>query len=387
MTRVISAILAAALLALVFIPLNSQPAQAATTKTIQQKVSAKALQNGLQFFLTNMPYNGPDSLKPDNYSGPLTYRGIQNFDYTPDGKYILAMGECVEGSKVHSLLTRCRIPEERGETASAECEQAILLKGFGHGDSIAVTQDNLKKEVYNIWVSCKPGLDGYSREIARLTYKVDKNGKGKITKTVYITNFQKAATKKGKATFFDGKVTPVWTQVAVDTSSNQVVFRLAMPAGYSVHYVSYNYKKLNAALDKIGNKKSYDIAKAAKLQMADVQYGETPLMSFQSFDVQGKCLYLAGGNLGLGTEIYALTYKTQASGKVKLQNKDQAAATKIVTVGSKIKIYDAEYDKDYLEVEGLKVEKGKNGKMNYYLNFHCEIPSIKDSTGIYKISK
>lgn len=167
-----AAVLVISMLLLLAVPLVDKPVQA-VTKTVEQTISKNVLQKGQQFSLTNMPYNGPESIKPVNYSGSLTYRGIQNFCYSPDGKYIFNIGECLEGAKIHSLLTRCKIPKKTGAKASAICEESVLLEGFGHGDSIAITQKNLSKEIYDIWVTCRSGSDGYARGAARLTYQVN----------------------------------------------------------------------------------------------------------------------------------------------------------------------------------------------------------------------
>ena len=55
--------------------------------------------------------------------------------------------------------------------------------------------------------------------------------------------------------------------------------------------VSYNYKKLNSALNKLSNGKKYDIAKAAKLQRANVKSYVIPYDTYQSFYVCGKNIY------------------------------------------------------------------------------------------------
>ena len=57
-------------------------------------------------------------------------------------------------------------------------------------------------------------------------------------------------------------------------------------------------------------------------------------------------------------------YETQKDGKIKEQNiKTTSDLSRIVTLDAVIKIDDADYDKNYLEVEGFKVEK--SGKKIY----------------------
>lgn len=368
----------------ILVPQTSQRAYAATVT--KQTVKSSVLQKGQQFTLVNMPYNGEASIIRKYKDEELSVSNLQNFDYTPDGKYILTISECRTGNKKHGLLTRCALPDKTGKNAKAECLEALVLENFGHSDVLAVTQDNLSKQVYNIWVSCKPDTDGYGRQIARLTYKVSKSGTGKITKTVYIKGFEKTNVSKGKAGYYPDKVKPEWVQCAIDTDSNQIVFRLKLPSGYGSFYLSYNFKKINSALNSTENKKSFNIASEPKWQKARVSCDLTPLCSFQSFDVKGKTLYLAGGNFGLGAQIYVISYKTYKDGNVKEQTvKKKSQLAKIITLDTVIKVDDAYYDKNYLEIEGIKVIK--SGKKTYcHVNFICDGPSLRDTIGIYRFT-
>lgn len=333
----------------------------------------------------NMPYNGVNSIIRTYKKQDLTVRTIQNFAYTPDGKYVFTIGECSTDSGKHGLLTRCAVPKKTGKTAETESQEVVVLEKFGHSDVIDITQDDLSKKVYNIWVSCKPGSDGYGRQIARLTYKIDKSNKGKITKTVYIKGFEKTNVSKGKAGYYTDKLTAEKMHCAVDAESNQIVFRLKL-AGSSCYYLSYNLKNISSALDSVKNKGSFDISTKPKWQNARIVCNLTPLCTFQSFAVEGNSIYIIGGHFGLGAQIYAFDYTTQKNGNIKEQNiKTTSELSEIITLDAVIKIDDGDYDKNYLEVEGYKVTK-KGKKTYHYVTFNCYGPSMRNSTSIYKFA-
>lgn len=368
----------------VLIPQTNQIISAATTK--KQTVKSSVIQSGKQFTLTNMPYNGVSSIISTYKDKELTVRTIQNFAYTPDGKYIMTIGECSTGSEKHGLLTRCAVPSKTGEKAEAESEQAIVLEKFGHSDVIDITQENLSKKVYNIWVSCKPGTNGYARQIARLTYKIDKSGRGKITKTVYIKGFEKTNVTKGKAGYYTNKVEAERVHCAVDTDSNQIVFRAHFPSGYGCYYLSYDFQNINSALNSLKNKGTLDIGSKPKWQKARIVCNFVPLCTFQSFTVKGNKLYLAGGHFGLGAQIYVVSFETQKDGNIKEQNiKTMSQLSDIITLDAVIRIDDADYDENYLEIQGLKVTK--KGKKTYcHINFNCSGPSMRNSASVYKFA-
>ncbi len=382
-------LLAAALLVFdVLLPHQPAAVHAAdsNTATVKKSVSGTTFKKGKQFTLTNMPYNGENSIIREFDGKQLTISGVQNFDFTPDGKYVFTVGECRTGSTKHTLLTRCALPAKYGKNAKAKAQDAMVLEAFGHSDVLAITQDDLSKEVYNLWVACKPGADGFGLQIARLTYSVKKSGAGTIKKTVYIKGFEKTNVENGKAGYYPDKVKPDRVACAVDTGSNQIVFRVKLPSGYSVFYLSYNFKKINAKLDTVKNKGTYDISKNPKWQRARINCPLTPLCSYQSFDVLGKNIYVIGGNFGLGAQIYGINYKTYKDGNVKELRVDQKSKmAKIITIDPLITVGDADYDKNYLEVEGIKAVKN-GSKIDYYMNFMCEGPSLSNTIGVYKIT-
>ena len=356
---------------------------AATTK--KYTVKSTTLQSGKQFTLANMPYNGTHSIIKTYKGNELTVRTVQNFDYTPDGKYIFTIGECSTGSQKHGLLTRCAIPKKTGQSAEAESVDTMVIEGFGHSDTLAITQDDLSAQVYNIWVSCNPGTSGYGRQIARLTYKVDKSGVGKITKTVYIKGLEKTKVTSGKAGYYQNKATPERVYCAIDADSNQIVFRVQV-SGLGCYYLSYNLSNVNSAMNSVKNKGSFDISAKPKWQNARIVCNLTPLCNYQSFTVKGKSIYIIGGHFGLGAQIYVFGYTTQKNGIIKEQTiANTSELSAIIDIDSVIKIDDAEYDENYLEIQGLKVTK-QNKKTYFHINYHCAGPNMRNSATIYKFT-
>ncbi|MBC5743916.1 hypothetical protein FMM74_010070 [Lachnospiraceae bacterium MD308] len=351
---------------------------AASTK----KISAGTLQKGLQYTLTNMPYNGKYCSL--NQKQGYQISSVQNFAITPDNKYIFTVSECRKGGKKHTLLTRCAIPKSKGANAKAVCQDSIVLKGYGHGEAIAVTARG--KKAYDIWVACTP-KGNCGTEIARLTYSMS-GKKGKITKTVVIKDFRKAnavydkKTKKMKAAYFDKKPVPDRLNVAIDTKSNQIAFRVHFKNG-GCNYVFYDYKKLNAALNKVKNKGSYNISKAVSLQRANVRSSLVPYNTFQSFTIDGKNLYTCGGHMNKGAEIWRIPYKIYPNGKVKIQNlKSSSAVKQKYAITPQITVDGQTLKKDALEIEGLKLINGR-----FYVNFVMKDIPIRESIGIYSFTK
>lgn len=351
---------------------------AASTK----KISAGTLQKGLQYTLTEMPYNGKYCSL--NQKEGYSISSVQNFAITPDNKYIFTVSECRKGGKKHTLLTRCAIPASKGANAKAVCQDYTVLKGYGHGEAIAITSRG--KKAYDIWVACTP-KGNCGTEIARLTYSMS-GKKGKITKTVIIKDFRKAnavydkKTKKMKAAFFDKKPVPDRLNVAIDTKTNQIAFRVSFKSG-GCNYVFYDYKKLNAALNKVKNKGSYNISKAASWQKANVRTSLVPYSTFQSFAIDGKNLYTCGGHMNKGAEIWRIPYKTYANGKVQLQRITGASAVKQkYVITPQITVNGETLKRDALEIEGMKLINGR-----FYVNFVMKDISIRENIGIYRFSK
>lgn len=366
-----------------------------------KKISGSTIEKGIQFSLKNMPYNGKYCPVPQTYlDKSLTFRTVQNFAYTPDNKYIFTVSEAYSGSASegikHTLLTRCAIPNKKGKAEGADFKEATILKNYGHGESIAISQPDLKKTVYYIWVACTPNKDKNTRfgtNIARLIYVVDSSGKGKITKRVIVNNFLKAGVvyKSGKSvsTYLNavnGKNATVnRVNVAVNKSCNKIAFRVEYLKGQGTYYVVYDYKKLNYYVDKVANGKTYNINKAASLQKSYIRCGIRPVGSYQSFDIDNKYIYVCGGALGKGSGIYAIKYKTYANGRPVLQKKDATSSVNITyNVKTKLFIEGKQLNDKDLEIEGMKIRKDADGKTYFYVNYFMNNVSIRDNIGIYK---
>ncbi len=409
-----------------------EPDKPAFAKTKKYTVTTKQLENGRVMDMVGLPHNHDTQMIPPYQGKTPELKGFQNFDMTPDGKYMMGSVECqTTGPKaIHTMIVRCRIQQpqkmqhqislpaeqadmnarsavreendlEGGDDPYADhdgpcavCEDATLLAKFGHGEVLCITQPDQQKEEYNLWVGCTPGKGekAQAKEIARVTYTVSPtDNRAKITKVVKITGFNKGNVKKGKAAYFDRKPSVDRVNCAVDTGSNQVVFRVKLikgKVGQGTRYLSYDLKKLNAALNKVGNNRKYSITKAAKWQKAHVYFALTPLDALQSFDVAGKTLYLAGGNFGLGSQIYALNYKIQKNGKTTPQNfYKKGNINTIITMPNKLTTYWGEtFGKNKLEIEGMKVEK-KGKKTNYYVNYLFQGVGLRYGVSIYKFTR
>ena len=349
------------------------------------KVSASTLNDGFQFTFDGMPSTSSSSPIKTYKGKTLGFSGIQNFDITPDGKYIFTTSKCYTGSDMHTMLTRCIFPRRTGTGATAAFEDVTILGNYGHGEVLAITQDDTDVESYNLWVGCDPEkkVDRHATSIARLTYEIDSEGKGQIVKTVKIKGFKNANVKNGKAAYFRDKVSPKWVIAAVDESSNQIVFRLRFPDGYGCTYLSYDFDKINNALNKLDNKGVYQIKKAAKWQRARIRWHR----SIQSFDVDGNNLYVADGLKGTNAHIYVMHYKKQSNKKLSDQNKTDNNCSKIITIIPKITIKGVKYTKKDLEIEGIKVNKLSNGKINYYFNFLRAGTGLRDTQSLHMITK
>lgn len=353
----------------------------AQAKTTSVTVKAAALQKGLQYTLSKMPYNGMHSPVVNVYGNEnFTVRSVQDFAITPDQRYIFTVSEGHSGSlafgRKHTVLARCAIPAQKGQNARAVCQEAVILDNYGHGETIAVTQSDLGRQTYNIWVACTPNSVQEKRlgtDIARLTYKVV-NGKGKITKKVILTNFA----RNGKTLVRDR------VGVAVDEKSQKIAFRIRTKTG--TFYEIYDLKKLEKKLNKVKNNKKYNMSKAEAILKADIQCSLIPKNAYQSFDIDGKYLYICGGNTEKGAGIYKVPYKTYKNGKATPQELNEGRIRQIIEIIPKIKVDGKLPSSAYLEIEGMKVF-AKGAKTDYYVNFFMKKSSIRNAIGIYKFTK
>ena len=291
------------------------------------------------------------------------------------------------------------MPEEVGADAKAECLDAMVLEKHGHGEAIEVTQPDEEVEGHNLWVATTPFKNKYGKDIERITMAVEES-KMVIKKSVKITGFDKANVIDGKPAKFEAGYPLRRLNVAIDEDNNQIVFRVQFMSG--VNYVAYNYKKINKALDKLGNNKSYKITKAAKYQTANLRTNLVPYNNFQSYQVCDNMLYVCGGNFKMGAQIYAIKLKTYKEGKSQLDQKyDMEDVSKVIDIEPKITLKPEDspkkitFNKNKLEIEGMKMRKKSNGKLEFFVYFMVSGKYTNNkgksgmgfqnaSTGIYK---
>ncbi len=339
-------------------------------------LQAQALSaNNRQFTLDGVPSSWRSPIV--SYKNkPLNFHSVQNFAFSPDGKFIFTTQDAdSEGSATHNFLSWFKVPEKKNKNAMAPYAGAVMFAEYGHSETLAVTQPNRKKQVYEIWLGCTPGSSGKPTEIARVTLAISGRGKGTIKKTVKITGFSKLLNISGAVV--------ERMNVATDEASGRIAFRVCT-AGHGFFYEIYDLKKLNAKLNAVKNKKSYNINNAGAFRIADVMCGLVPHQTFQSFDMDGNYIYVCGGNFGMGVGIYKIPYK-KAPKRQYLSTMSSVSQNINLSI-NRIKIAGEYFGKDRLEVEGMKIEP--NGKkVNYYINFVQKDLSFVSTIGIYKFTK
>ncbi len=304
-------------------------------KTKVVKVSVKKLIDGKQVLLKNCPGT------------------MQNFAYSPDGKYIF-------GSNTGTQIFLFAAPSEPGADAVSECLDSKQLKNYGHGDAIFITQPKKSKEVYHLWTAKNPGKSGYGRDIVRITVAIE-DGKMVFKKRVVLNNFIKTNVINGKACNYEWNPTLERVDVSVDEKNNQIVFRVGCYT--CINYVAYDFKQLSKALDKVGNNKKYNMAKAAKWQKANLRTNLVPNINFQGYQAIDNTVYVCGGHFGRGAGIYAIKYDVHENGKAVQQDKYEA---KYIDKNIKLGVS----DKD--EIEGVKIKRNKKGGYDMFVSFCAE---------------
>ena len=357
--------------------------------TIYSTLQGPTMEAGKQFTFIGMPYNGKYSPITSFKGYKLVPRTIQNFAYTPDGKYVFTTSEADSNNQRHSLLTRCSNPATKGPIAESFFIDTIVLEKYGHGETIEITQPDLSRELYHIWVATKPTGGFYGLQIARLTYEVI-DGHGTITNIAKLSNFRKTNVKKGKACYFDKgatkKLMPERVNVSIDAANNQIAFRVEFNCDTS-NYLIYDFAKINAALDAVPNGGCFNMKKAAKWQKANLRANLEPCREYQCFYILDNTLYISGGNVDLGAMIYTYNYTTTDKyKKVKQLKVRKANLARIINIEPQVTIdEDNVLDIGELEIEGLKVYKDPaTGRPYMYINFYqMDIP-ITSSIGVYR---
>ncbi len=359
--------------------------------TVCTTLQGPTMEAGKQFTFIGLPYNGKYSPIKEFKGYKLVPRTTQNFAYTPDGKYVFTTAEADSNNKRHTLLTRCSNPAVKGPQAEAFFQETCVLENYGHGETIEITQPDVNREVYNIWVATKPTGGFYGLQMARLTYEVN-NGVGSITKCVRLTNFRKTNVKKGKACYFDKgatkKLMPERVNTSIDVANNQIAFRVGFNCNTS-NYLIYDFNKINTVLDELPDGGSFNMKKAAKWQKANLRANLEPCRVYQCFYILDNTLYISGGNVDLGAMIYTYEYETTNNyKKVKQLKVRRADLDRIINIQPQVTIdEDTVLDIGELEIEGLKVYKDyATGRHDMYINFYQKDIPITSSIGVYKFS-
>ena len=384
-----------------------------------KSISLKKLCSERALTLKEMPSGSIHSIIKTYKGKKVTTHTIQNFSYTPDLNYIFTVGECNTGSKKHTLLTVSKIKKGFGDKSTSICIDAKILGNYGHGDAIAITEcndydsgseavadgesgsedtteagdegstesdentaDESKTPVYDVWVASAAGSNGFGTCIDRLTIAIEKD-KMVIKKKVRIKNFAKANVVDGKAARFEEKQDVKRMNVAADRGNNQIVFRIETST--EINYVAYNLKKLDKALDKVKNGGKYDIAKAAKMQLANVRCNVVPRSVFQSFRVSKNTIYICGGYFNNGAEINTIKYKTYKPGKsVQQDKKFSEHVSKVIKLPSTIKIGKRNFKKKNVEVEGMDFVVKDDGKIDVHINYYAHGVDIRNGITIFR---
>ncbi len=347
------------------------------------------MESGKMFTFKGMPYNGKYSPIQQHKGLKLTPRTTQNFALTPDGKYVFttAEGDTTVNGKVvrHTILSRCVNPSSWGVASDANLVDTMVLDSYGHGETIEVTQPDIYREVYHIWVATKPTGGFYGLQIARLTYEVI-NGVGVVTKVVRLTNFRRTNVKDGKCAYFAGKPMPNRVNVAIDVVQNQIAFRVEF-TNNTTNYLIYSFNDLNSAIDNTANGGSINMKDAAKWQMANLNMNAVPCNDYQSFHICDNVLYVAGGNVDKGAQIYAEGYTIYRRGKARQVNITNAMIDRIIIIQPQVTISaDEVLDIGELELEGLKVYRDVYGRHNFFINFYMQDIPITSSIGVYRFT-
>ncbi|MCR5792069.1 MAG: hypothetical protein K6G65_02760 [Lachnospiraceae bacterium] len=309
----------------------------------------------------------------------LRMHTVQNFSYTPDMRFMFVTQEASAMSNDnirHCCLSLCTPDETQNACKRVDYH---ILKNYGHSESLSVTQPDLNKMVYHIWLtSGSTKKNKFGNKITRLTYEVKYNKEGvpygtirhRVTlKDFKYTKVVKSKGKKKAAALVKIKgVKTILNRVGVtcDQENNQICFRSNYEEGQGIYYAVYRLDKVNAYLNHLVKKKktSGSIKKLASAQLANIYCMKRPVgyyksdgSAFQSYEIRNNVLYISGGILDYGKYsggIYAIPY---GIGRNSIQ---------WITSNSQIKKYYQIQTKK--EIEGLHISEIE-GNMYATFNF------------------
>lgn len=292
------------------------------------------------------------ALKPERifrFDPPVQDQAIQAFDHGA-GKDVYIAQQVGQDTR----LSRCT------RTAAGTCTQrdSVMLKGYGHGESLEVYTKNGRTY---IWIgSTSNGIAPYyfSRTISLIQYKKAPAGSKKAS-------YHRVGMLKNLAAIVPGKSGNAYrSNVALADGDDRLA--ISITVGSSHYYAVYKTAALTGRmLNAPGQKLA--ISKAKDLMVSRFKEPARPHGSFQGFDIKGvgtnkKFLYVFGGPAGKSPTIYRYAYTN--SGKV---THDRTYIIKGHYLGD-------------LESEGIKVEADptRSGKVHV---MHSLNPTIRDSNG------
>lgn len=285
-------------------------------------------------------------------------KAIQNFDYASKNEVFVTQRK--DGD---TYLSRCIIYDN----GKAERKDYIVLKNYGHGESIEVIKENGKTY---IWIGNtaneleNPNGKTYywSKDISRIEYVVDPSCKTKarVGEVKTITNIENVSSSpEGKA---------FRSAVAIADGNDRICFRTQIDnSSRSTYYGVYKLSEINKVLNST-TKTKINMSTFASSKVSYFKNLKCPNGSFQGFDITGvgsnnKFLYIYGGAEGETPTIYKYLYTNGGN------------YTHVKT----IKIKGSYVGK--LEAEGIKVETNLNtNKENIFISFKPQ----KDEDGKLK---
>ncbi len=227
---------------------------------------------------------------------------VQNFSrYGRTNTFFLT-----QHSGVSTYLYRCTL----GTDGIIRATDYIYLNGFGHGESVEVTNYNSSTNTYTVWIGSAGGQteDAWSRGIARIKYTVDNTSfSGAVASEIKLM--------RGFNRVIGVEEVEIRTAVGIAENDDRICFctQIDNKKG-NWYYLVYSLSEMNRVLDNCNNA-------VAMLQYLNINYKSMfsltydglPNKSFQSIDIDGvgnnqKLLFLAGGKPEENSQINQYLY-------------------------------------------------------------------------------
>lgn len=236
---------------------------------------------------------------------------IQNFAIGSSYIYV------TQHNGTDTRLSRCTITSSTDTDGSiiATYKDSMILKNFGHGETLAMTTYNGATYFY-VGAECNTSSDSdWSKQIARIKYSAG---------TTLESDNASRISHLNRANSSGTSVGTVWRS-ACAISSTQVVFRTQVESG-KVQYSFFPLSAINDAFDTADGKSSKEVSfygnetLQKKCTKSFVQSTEddnlvSPNGSFQGMDLtNGGNIYIAGGGY---TDKYNRVAKMSSTGSYK----------------------------------------------------------------------